>query len=79
MPLTAKGREIKKALVKEYGEKHGTSVLYAGRNKGTFTGIDKLNKAMQAGATEMEAQKQAKALMEGKSVSGRDRAKAMRR
>lgn len=40
MPLTAKGEEIKTALVKEYGEKKGEQVLYAGKNKGTFTGID---------------------------------------
>ena len=40
MPLTAKGEEIKSALTKEYGEKKGEQVLYAGKNKGTFTGID---------------------------------------
>lgn len=40
MPLTAKGTEIKAALTKEYGAKKGEEVLYAGRNKGTFTGID---------------------------------------
>jgi hypothetical protein len=40
MPLTAKGSEIKSALTKEYGEKKGEQVLYAGKNKGTFTGID---------------------------------------
>jgi len=40
VPLTAKGEKIKQALVKEYGEKKGTSVLYAGKNSGRFTGID---------------------------------------
>ena len=40
MPLTAKGEEIKSALAKEYGEKKGEQVLYAGKNAGTFTGID---------------------------------------
>lgn len=40
MPLTAKGEKILSALEKEYGEKKGKSVLYAGKNKGTFTGID---------------------------------------
>lgn len=40
MPLTAKGEEIKSSLTKEYGEKKGEQVLYAGKNKGTFTGID---------------------------------------
>lgn len=40
MPLTAKGEEIKSALTREYGEKKGEQVLYAGKNKGTFRGID---------------------------------------
>ncbi len=41
MPLTSKGETIKAALTKEYGsEKKGEQVLYAGKNKGTFTGID---------------------------------------
>ncbi len=40
MPLTAKGEEIKAALQKEYGAEKGERVLYAGKNKGTFTGID---------------------------------------
>ena len=40
MPLTHKGEEIKKALTQEYGEKKGEQVLYSGKNKGTFTGID---------------------------------------
>lgn len=82
MPLTKKGEEIKRNLTKEYGEKKGKEVLYAGKNKGTFTGIDKrgdqLNKALAAGEREAEAQRQAKALLEGKHVSGRDRAKLKR-
>ena len=41
MPLTAKGRKIKRALTRRYGKTKGTSILYAGKNKGTFTGIDK--------------------------------------
>ena len=50
MPLTSKGEEIKSALTKEYGEKKGEQVLYAGKNKGTFTGIDgmKLDKICDA-------------------------------
>lgn len=40
MPLTHKGAVIKAALQKEYGEKAGERILYAGKNKGTFTGID---------------------------------------
>ena len=40
MPLTAKGSEIKSAMVKQYGEKKGTSVFYASKNKGTIKGVD---------------------------------------
>jgi hypothetical protein len=84
MPLTAKGEKIKSALTKEYGEKTGKKVLYAGKNKGTFTGIDSidctgrdaLERAIKAGSQEMEAQKQARALMDGKRLSGRDRRRA---
>lgn len=81
MPLTAKGEQIKSALVKEYGAKKGKEVLYAGKNAGTFTGIDgtrgrdMLERAITAGARETEAQRQAKALLEGRYVSGRDRAR----
>lgn len=64
MPLTPKGRKLERALVKEYGEKKGRQVLYAGKNKGTFTGIDSA-----------EAERQAADLAAGKYVSGRDRAK----
>ena len=41
MPLTAKGKKIKKELVKEYGTKKGTSILYAMESKGTAKGITK--------------------------------------
>jgi hypothetical protein len=40
MPLSAKGETIKAALQKEYGKEKGERVLYAGKNAGTFTGID---------------------------------------
>jgi hypothetical protein len=42
MPLTKKGRKIKAAMTQEYGEKKGTSVFYASRNKGTITGVDRM-------------------------------------
>lgn len=38
MPLTKKGRKIKKAMVKHYGKKKGKSVFYASARKGTITG-----------------------------------------
>jgi hypothetical protein len=41
MPLTKKGRKIKSAMTKEYGEAKGTSVFYASKNKGTITGVDR--------------------------------------
>jgi hypothetical protein len=49
MPLTAKGREIKSAMTKEYGEKKGEEVFYASRNAGTISGVDsaKLDAAVE--------------------------------
>jgi hypothetical protein len=41
MPLTAKGRKIKRAMQKQYGAKKGESVFYASQNKGTITGTHK--------------------------------------
>jgi hypothetical protein len=48
MPLTAKGEKILSNLVKEYGsEEKGKQVLYAGKNAGTFTGIDSVPAGLQ--------------------------------
>lgn len=41
MPLTKKGRKIKRAMVKQYGAKKGTSVFYASQKKGTIKGTHK--------------------------------------
>lgn len=41
MPLTKKGRRIKVAMIKTYGQKKGTSVFYASQKKGTITGTHK--------------------------------------
>ena len=38
MPLTKKGRKIKRAMTKEYGKKKGEQVFYASQNKGVITG-----------------------------------------
>lgn len=73
MPLTSKGEKIKAALTKEYGAKKAEKVLYAGKNKGTFTGIDALREAIKAGESENKHQKIAKRLLDGEYVSGRDR------
>ena len=39
MPLTAKGETILASLEKEHSPEKAKSILYAGENKGTFTGI----------------------------------------
>jgi hypothetical protein len=41
MPLTKKGKKIKKAMQKTYGKKKGEKVFYASQNKGTITGTHK--------------------------------------
>lgn len=44
MPLTKKGKKIKKSMEKEYGTKKGKQVFYASENKGTIKGIAKKKK-----------------------------------
>ena len=41
MPLTEKGRKIKRAMAKEYGKKRGESVFYASQNAGRIKGTHK--------------------------------------
>lgn len=41
MPLTSKGKTIKAAMRKEYGEKKGDRVFYASQSKGTIKGTHK--------------------------------------
>jgi hypothetical protein len=41
MPLTAKGKEIKRAMRKEYGPKKGDEVFYASENSGKIKGVAK--------------------------------------
>lgn len=41
MPLTPKGKKIKKAMKKTYGKKKGTKVFYASQKKGTIKGTHK--------------------------------------
>ena len=41
MPLSAKGKKIKKAVLTQYGKKKGKKVFYASANKGTITGVEK--------------------------------------
>jgi hypothetical protein len=44
MPLTKKGKKIKKAMEKGYGKKKGEKVFYASQNKGTIEGTHKEKK-----------------------------------
>jgi len=41
MPLTAKGKKIKRAMAKEYGAKKGAAVFYASKNAKKITGVEK--------------------------------------
>jgi len=41
MPLTAKGKKVKKAMEKQYGKNKGERVFYASENKGTIKGVAK--------------------------------------
>lgn len=54
------------------------SVAIAYREAGEKRGKDALAKAIAAGEREAEAQRQAKAMLEGKTISGRDRARVRR-
>ena len=65
MPLTAKGEEIKGALEKEYGGKAGERILYAGKNKGTFTGIDAQTTTVKGLEFSIQTAKKSKANAKG--------------
>ena len=41
MPLTKKGRKIKRAMMQHYGRQRGAAVFYASANKGTIKGVDR--------------------------------------
>ena len=41
MPLTEKGRKIKRAMIEEYGKERGTRIFHASKSKGTITGVEK--------------------------------------
>ena len=44
MPLTAKGKKILAAMIRQYGKKKGTEVYYASQKKGTIKGTHKAKK-----------------------------------
>ena len=39
MPLTKKGRKIKRKMVRDFGPKKGQQVFHASANKGTIKGV----------------------------------------
>ena len=48
MPLTKKGKKIKKAMTKQYGPKKGEAVFYASINKGKIKGVEKASVGLYA-------------------------------
>lgn len=52
MPLNQKGKEIKSAMEKEYGQEKGDRVFYASENKGTIKGV--VARKMSKGAKTIE-------------------------
>lgn len=49
MPLTAKGKKIKRAMEQEYGKGKGERVFYASQNAGTIKGTHKARKGKRGG------------------------------
>jgi len=41
MPLTKKGKKIRRAMQKKYGKKKAEKVFYASRNSGRIKGVEK--------------------------------------
>ena len=41
MPLTEKGKKIKRAMRKQYGKKKGREIFYKSQSKGTIKGTHK--------------------------------------
>ncbi len=48
MPLTEKGKKIKKSMAKQYGPEKGERVFYASINKGTVKGTEKRRPSARA-------------------------------
>jgi len=45
MPMTEKGKKIKKTKKKKYGKKKGEKIFYASKNKGVIKGVEKGKKS----------------------------------
>lgn len=44
MPLTSKGKKIKKAMQKQYGKEKGERVFHASKQAGKIKGVDRPRK-----------------------------------
>ena len=44
MPLTKKGRKVKKAFEEQYGKERGEEIFYATENKGKIKGVTRKKK-----------------------------------
>ena len=51
MPLTSKGKKIKSAMTKQYGEKKGERVFYASTQSGKISGVEKKQKEYKKGGS----------------------------
>ena len=71
MPLNAKGKKIKHAMEKEYGEKKGEQVFYASENKGSITGVTKHKGFKHEMAKKMKARAHSGAGMGRSHYSGK--------
>ncbi len=49
MPLTKKGKKVKRAMARTYGAKKGERVFYASINKGTVKGAERRKKSGRKG------------------------------
>lgn len=49
MPMTKKGRKIKRAMREQYGTKKGAKVFYASKNKGTIKGTHRKRRTVMHG------------------------------
>ncbi len=49
MPLTPKGKKIKRAMQQEYGKERGAEVFHASANKGTIRGVEKRSSRSRRG------------------------------
>lgn len=59
MPLTKKGKKIKRAMQQQYGKKKGEQVFYASQNNGRLKGTHKVTHN-QTGAARMSHAKKGK-------------------